>query len=149
MLLETIDPPGRYFRMRIMESCCKRHLEECHQKYNRIASVKFFLVPKAYIPIQDYYVIIFELKVCYKSNTEVFFVAETLLTNSRMDKYHTKYNKESKHCLVDSQTEVQYFINPDKPKDTTDDKMKSSIQQFRLSKPSKLSEYNLFKSRFF
>lgn len=44
---------------------------------------------------------------------------------------------------------VQYFISPNETSDTLDEKIKSEFNQFKLSDPERLADYNLFKSKYF
>ena len=70
-----------------------------------------------------------------------------------MAKSYEDYNSESSKCEDDTvlglDTMVQFFISPEKTTDTTDESMRSEIDQFKLSDPKKLADYNLFKSKLF
>lgn len=50
--------------------------------------------------------------------------------------------------IIDGDTEVQFFKPTEDSKYTSDDMVKDDVN-FILSKPKRLSDYNLYKSRFF
>ena len=86
MVFETIDPPGLYFSINICSQKLIKHLEEHHRSLNREARIEFFMVPNAYFFKKNYYYVIFELKVFYKSNSQYFFTAENMLVKFKMAK---------------------------------------------------------------
>ena len=92
MVFETIKPPGKYFGINICSSQLIKHLEENHRSMNKLARIKFYLVPKAYFIKNDYYYVILELKVFYKSNSQYFFTAENMLVKFQMAKSYDLYN---------------------------------------------------------
>lgn len=68
MVLETINPPGKYFGIKICSKRLIKHLEDNHRSMNRLAKLKFYIVPKVYYTKNNIYYTILELKVFYKSN---------------------------------------------------------------------------------
>ena len=68
MVLETINPPGKYFGIKICSKRLIKQLEENHRAMNKLARLKFYIVPKAYYIKNNAYYVILELKVFYKSN---------------------------------------------------------------------------------
>ena len=79
MVFETIHPPGKYFGLNICSQKLIKHLEEIHRSWNKVAKIKFYIVPIAYFIRNNYYYVILELKVFYKSNFQHFFTAENML----------------------------------------------------------------------
>ena len=118
---------------------------------NKLARIKFYLVPKAYFIKNDYYYVILELKVFYKSNSQFFFTAENMLVKFQMAKSYDSYNLNPSEIdnVLDVETMVQFFISPKKTTDTTDESMTSEVNQFKLSELKLLVDYNLFKSKLF
>ena len=68
MVFETIMPRGKYFGIRIFSPKLINHMEENHKSMNKLARIKFYIVPKAYFIKNSYYYVILELKVFQKSN---------------------------------------------------------------------------------
>lgn len=79
MVFETIKPPGKYFGINICSRKLIKLMEEDHRSLNKIAKIKFFIVPNAYFIKKNFYYVIMQLKVFYKSNSQYFFTAENML----------------------------------------------------------------------
>lgn len=92
MIFETIDPPGKYFGINICSRKLIKHMEESHRSMNKIAKIKFFVVPKAYFIKNSHYNVILELKAHYKSCTQYFFTAENMLIKFKTQKSFASYN---------------------------------------------------------
>ena len=54
-------------------------MEEYHKSINKVARIRFYIVPKAYYIKNNNYYVILELKVFYKSNFQYLFTAENML----------------------------------------------------------------------
>lgn len=90
---------------------------------NKNIKIRFFFVPKMYIPRgKNRYLIIIELKVYYKSNYQYFFVAENMIVDFEMKSKYEDYNtaKMLEHSIIDSTTKVQFFKYPEMPIDDSD-----------------------------
>ena len=93
MICETNSPPGKYFRIKICEKGLLNKLKTAHQHMNKNIKIRFFFVPKMYIPRgKNRYLIIIELKVYYKSNYQYFFVAENMIVDFEMKSKYEDYN---------------------------------------------------------
>ena len=95
MAFETMDPPGRYFKVKIYDQKLKDTMESKHKNYNP-SDTKFFFVPRAYIPVtgKNIYFIIIELVVLYNTN-QLFFIAENMLVKFEAKEPYEKYNSSA------------------------------------------------------
>lgn len=67
-------------------------MEEYHKSINKVARIRFYIVPKAYYIKNNNYYVILELKVFYKSNFQYLFTAENMLVKFQTTKSYELYN---------------------------------------------------------
>ena len=94
MVFETIKPRGKYFGINICSQKLINHMEENHKAMNKLARIRFYIVPKAYFIKNSYYYVILELKVFQKSNFQYFYTAENILVKFKMTKNYKEYNTD-------------------------------------------------------
>lgn len=142
MVFETMDPPGRYFKVKIYDQKLKELMESTHKGYNS-TDTKFFFVPRAYIPVtgRNIYFIIIELVVLYN---QFFFIAENILIKFEANEPYKSYNSSIKNVILDKNTKVMIIKNPEPPKDTTDEQISFEVDKFIIGEPKPLSDYNFF-----
>ena len=101
-------------------------MEENHRSLNKVTRIKFYIVPNAYFFKDNYYYVIFELKVFYKRNSQYFFTAENIVYKFKMAKSYEAYNtRKGDDYILGLDSMVQFFINPQENMDTTDESLKS------------------------
>ena len=80
MVLESIEPPGRFIILKMTDQRLMKVLEKKHQKIHKQFQPKFFFVPKSYLIRNDEYFIFVEMLVYLKEGAqEYFLVAENFL----------------------------------------------------------------------
>ena len=101
-------------------------MEENHRSLNKLARIKFYIVPNAYFFKNNEYHVIFELKVFYKRNSQYLFTAENMVYKFKMAKSYEAYNaRKDDDYILGLDSMVQYFIDPQDNMDTTDESLKS------------------------
>ena len=135
--------------MKIIENDELLELEDKHKKQEWDKTVKFFFVPVTYIMLSKVYYVIIELRVLY--NNQFFFTAEMMLVELQVHDEYDDYNTDffARQCLIDKDSYIRYFIDPEHPKDKTDENVKNSELKIGFTKPQKLSSYDFYASRFF
>ena len=81
MILESIEPRGKFIKVLISDERLVKYMEKKHSKICRRLNVKFFFLPQSYVIRNDKYYIFIEMYVYLKAygGQDYYFVAENML----------------------------------------------------------------------